>query len=419
MIMYYIRHAWSMLWQEKFFTIISLLGIGLAVSFIMVIFTVNEIDDASYAPEVNRYRTLYVKNVSEKSSNGTNNSSLSPKLMKNVFYNLEGVEAVTAVNRGYSFVEARKLSGEGQNVNSICTDGFYWKFYEFEFVEGKPFTASDFDSGIRVAVITESLSRALYKGENALGKSVFIAQQPYKVVGVVKDVSPSSTFAFAKIWFPYTTSSQVMNYKNELSCGVLEALVLAKKATDFGAIKRSIESKRAYYNQSAPKDVKIILRGPDTHSEERFRGDASKDDSEYKEVVKLWAGIIVILIIVPAFNMTSFTISRMKKRQEELGLRRSFGALRSDIVGQVIAENMVLTFIGGLLGFLLSVGMLFAFQGTLFPEGIDFSFSMFFRPTTLCYLIGICVIINLISASIPAIRSANQPILKALKEKKS
>lgn len=419
MILYYMKHAWRMLWQEKFFTIISLLGIGLAVSFIMVIITVNDIDDGSYAPEVNRYRTLYVKNVCEKQGQSTNNSCLSPMIVKNVIYNLDGVDAVSAVNRGESFVEAQKLSGEGRNVKSTSTDGAYWKFFNFEFVAGKPFTSSDFTSGVRVAVIDESLSRSLYKGENALEKTIFIAQQPYKVVGVVKDVSPSSSFAYAKVWFPYTTNSQVMSGKNELSCGALEAMILAKKTSDFDDIRRKLEARRSNYNQTAGKGVKILLRGPDTHSEQRFRGDASKEQSEYKEVLRLWIMVIVILIVVPAFNMMSFTISRMKKRQEELGLRRSFGALRSNIIGQVIAENMLLTLIGGFLGFLLSGILIFAFQSTLFPDGVSLSLSMIFRPSILAYLLGVCVLVNLVSAIIPAVRSANQPILQALKEKKA
>jgi putative ABC transport system permease protein len=196
-------------------------------------------------------------------------------------------------------------------------------------------------------------------------------------------------------------------------------MILAKKTSDFDDIRRKLEARRFNYNETAGKGIKILLRGPDTHSEQRFRGDASREQSEYKEVMRLWIMVIIILIVVPAFNMMSFTISRMKKRQEELGLRRSFGALRSNIIGQVIAENMLLTLIGGFLGFLLSGILIFAFQSTLFPDGVSLSLSMIFRPSILAYLLGVCVLVNLVSAIIPAVRSANQPILQALKEKKA
>lgn len=419
MIKYYMKHAWRMLWQDKFFTIISLLGIGLAVAFIMVIFTVNDIDGASYAPEVNRYRTLYVKSLSEKHGESTNNSSLSPRLLKNVFYNIKEAEAVTGVTSGTVFVESKKFSGEGQCVASISTDGYYWKFFEFKFIEGKPFTVSDFNSGICNAVICESLARKLYKGESARGKDIYIAQKAYRVVGVVKDVSASNKFAYGKVWIPYTTDSFLMSIKDEVSCGMLNALILAKSPSDFDMLKKRVEENRARYNQPLAKDLLIKLHGPDTHLEQRFRFWANDEDSSYRQVLKIWLAVIVILMVVPAFNMANFTISRMRKRQEELGLRRSFGALRRDIIWQVISENMVITLIGGVLGFLLSIVILICFKSSLYPDGVTYSLSMFFRPAIMGYLLLTCILINLLSALIPAVRSARQPIVQALTNKRS
>ena len=124
-------------------------------------------------------------------------------------------------------------------------------------------------------------------------------------------------------------------------------------------------------------------------------------------------------MFVPALNMTSFTISRMKKRQEELGLRRSFGAFKSNIVAQVVAENMVLTLIGGVIGLVFSIVLMLAFKSALYPDGLSFSLTTFSRPTILGYLIATCVVINLLSALFPAIYSARQPIVQALKSKKS
>lgn len=421
MIAYYMKHAWRMLWQDKFFTIISLFGIGLAVSFIMVILTVNEIDDASIAPEINRHRTLYIKSVTEsRGENNRNNAYLSPRLMENVLYNLEGVEAVTGVSElNSTVVESKLFSGEGQSVDIKGVDANYWKFFEFKFVDGKPFGESDFKSGIRVAVIDERLAKTLYKGESCVGRDFYVAQKPFRIVGIVKNVDPSATYAYAKVWIPYTTDASIMSNRDELACGALNALILAKSPSDFDFIKKQIATNLKRYTQPIEKDIKIILRGPDTHSEQRFRKWASQEESKYDEIMKLWITIIVILMLVPAFNMASFTFSRMKKRQEELGLRRSFGALKKEIAIQIVAENMVLTLIGGLIGLALSIFLLFAFKSTLYPSGLNFSIITFFRPSILGYLMAICVIINLLSALLPAIYSAKQPIIQALKSEKS
>ena len=420
MILYYMKHAWRMLWQDKFFTIISLLGIGLAVSFIMVILTVNEIDDASISPESNRYRTLYVKSLRESHGEHYNNNSfISERLMNNVFYTLKNVEAVTGIMTSSSVVEPTLFSGEGKNVSIKGVDGSYWKFFDFEFVAGKPFTSSDFKSGIRVAVIDDQLAKTLYKGESCLGKDVYIAQQPFKIVGVVKSVDPSATFAYSRVWTPYTTNANIIASKDTYACGPISALILAKSPSDFDAIKAELAQNLKRYNQPVLKETQIHLHGPDTHSEQRFRKWASDEESRYNEMMKLWITVIVVLMFVPALNMASFTISRMKKRQEELGLRRSFGAFKSNIVAQVVAENMVLTLIGGVIGLVFSIVLMLAFKSALYPDGLSFSLTTFFRPTILGYLIATCVVINLLSALFPAIYSARQPIVQALKSKKS
>lgn len=417
MIIYYMKHAWSMLWQDKFFTIISLLGIGVAVAFIMVILTVNEIDNASISPESNRYRTLYVRCLTEKSADGTsmNNSSLSPSLVKEVFYNLKGVDGVTATC-GFieQHAESRLFSGEGEVVPTMNTDGSYWKFFDFDFVEGKPFTASDFQSGMRVVVICQSLAQSLYKGESAVGKDIYLTQQPYRVVGVVKDVSPSNTYAYAKVWMPYTTEEEVMSM-NQSSCGMLSVLILAKDPSDFKTIAKEVEQNRKRYNLSLGSNITVDLHGPDTHFEQRFRESTDEKDSHSNAVAGRWLAVILVLMVVPALNMASFTISRMKKRQEELGLRRSFGALKGDIAWQVVSENMLLTLMGGIAGFLLSIVILLVFKSSIYPDGVNYSLTYFIRPTLFGYLLLCCIAINLLSALVPSLIISKQPIVNALK----
>lgn len=63
------------------------------------------------------------------------------------------------------------------------------KFSASLFVDGKPFTRADFDSGLRKAVISVTLARRLY-GDNApVGRTFVLDSDEYQVCGVVKDVS--------------------------------------------------------------------------------------------------------------------------------------------------------------------------------------------------------------------------------------
>lgn len=60
---------------------------------------------------------------------------------------------------------------------------------------------------------------------------------------------------------------------------------------------------------------------------------------------------------MPAVNLTGFSLSRMRKRMSEIGIRKAFGAKRHVILFQVLYENMLTSLIGGLLGLILSYPM--------------------------------------------------------------
>mgnify|MGYP002227927768 CR=1 FL=1 len=92
--------------------------------------------------------------------------------------------------------------------------------------------------------------------------------------------------------------------------------------------------------------------------------------------------IFIILLIVPAINLSSMTQSRLRQRVAEIGVRRAFGSTRLELMRQIIAENLVVTLLAGILGLLLSVvfaylgnTLLFAqeFSQTLSPPAVDAS----------------------------------------------
>ena len=53
--------------------------------------------------------------------------------------------------------------------------------------------------------------------------------------------------------------------------------------------------------------------------------------------------MILIILLVPAINLSGLTNTRMRRRLEELGIRKAFGATRNELVWQVLNENLVLT----------------------------------------------------------------------------
>ena len=95
----YIKQAWQMMKQQRFFSAIYIIGTGLAISMVMVLAVVYHIRTANIAPEVNRNRTVYVDRVSYKTNdnNRTYNSGCGTRFIKEVLLSLETAEEVAVV----------------------------------------------------------------------------------------------------------------------------------------------------------------------------------------------------------------------------------------------------------------------------------------------------------------------------------
>jgi len=137
--------------------------------------------------------------------------------------------------------------------------------------------------------------------------------------------------------------------------------------------------------------------------------------------------IILLLLLVPSINLTGMTASRMKKRMEELGIRKAFGAENRTLLMQILYENLLLTFLGGLAGLLGSYSLIYLLKGWLLGNynwdgssltaSIDLSPGMLINPAIFGYTLIFCLVLNLMSALVPAWRALRRPIVDAINDK--
>lgn len=209
MIKQYIKQALRMIGENKLLSVISILGTALAICMIMVIVILYVVNTASFKPEVNRGRTCYITTVM---SNGKDDnrrisySSLGLPLVKECCYPLKGAEAVTAINMDrYRPLTASSMDGLKNRTSYISyTDTAFWKIFQFDFQQGGPFSPAAFTSGIRDAVISESVALALFGTDQVVGREMKLDFIVYNICGVVKDVSRFASKAWAEVWIPYT-----------------------------------------------------------------------------------------------------------------------------------------------------------------------------------------------------------------------
>ena len=120
--------------------------------------------------------------------------------------------------------------------------------------------------------------------------------------------------------------------------------------------------------------------------------------------------------------------SRMDERRAEMGIRLAFGATKGTIIKQVLWENLLLTCIGGAFGLLLTYILVSASTEwifTLFDSrgSVNFLFDtslnvdMLFNPYIFMATFIICLIINIVSAILPARWSLSDTIVEQLNTK--
>ncbi|WP_456086736.1 ABC transporter permease [Parabacteroides sp.] len=417
MVKQYLKQAFYMLKENRLVSIISIAGTAISIAMIMIVVLVFQIQFANYYPENDRDRMMYVESGTEvQSSNGWNRGNMSAEAVKECFYSLELPEAVS----GYA-LSLKPLSIPGKRMYKgyeiKYTDPGFWLVFSFRFVAGKPFTQADFDSAIPAAVVSESVARKLYGSTDVVGKDVVIDQAVYTICGVVEDVSRAADTAFASVWVPYTTDRILLaNTTKENMAGSFSVCILAKRKGDFDAIRQELDRQIERYN-GMKKDCKINFMGNPITRLDVAIGSEGQVHVSLKDYLLETGSLLLFLLFVPALNLLGVTQSAVQKRRAEMGVRKAFGATCGVLIRQVLYENGLMTLIGGALGLILSLLFLPVCKDFLLKSAdTALSGDMLFQPITFGAALLFCLLLNLLSAGIPAARIARQKIVVSLKD---
>ena len=410
MIKLYFKQAFHLLKENKLLSSISIIGTALAIAMIMVIVITLRATIAPFAPESYRDRMLIFRYAGfqyKTNENWQSNGPVSYKTAKACFKDMTTPEAVSITSSFAETMLAAKPAGEKVSCSVLQVDDDFWKVFQFDFLSGYPFDKATFDAGATKAVITEDIARQLFGTTDVVGKTFLLNHSAYMICGVVRPVSKLARYAYAQIWIP------------------VSVYILAKSQDDFPAIRMEAERLRDKYMEGYP-DYKLLYRDqPDTYFVAAQRYSANNPPA-VKQAVRQYVITLIILLIVPAVNLSGLTLSRMRKRLSEIGVRKAFGAPRRELMMQVLSENMLYSLLGGVLGLVLSYAATFFLGSMLFS--IDFMdngvtdlramcMDLLFDPAVFLLAFFACFTLNLLSAAIPAWRVTRTNIVDAINER--
>lgn len=425
MIKQYFQQAWVQLKQHPIISLVSVAGTALAIFLIMLGVMLQQVRVEPFAPESYRDRYLHVKWMSignkDWGPNSNSNGAMGERTGRECFKSLTTPEAVT-LYVCYPLPNPVALPGQPSFKAEVrMTDDDFWRVFNFSFINGKPFDRATFDAGQPVAVINESVARRLFGTTEVTGREFLISYAPYRICGVVKDVSTLADSSYGDVWIPYSATDIAKDVWDD-HMGMFSCTILARSRDDFDAIREECNRRRDEFNKVIGEEGwELLYRNRPYDQEKNALAFGANWEPDVHAARRSRFIIYLILLIVPAINLSSMTQSRLRQRVSEIGVRRAFGCTRMQLLWQLLCENLIVTLVAGLLGMALSVGFAFLANDMLFTQAFSFTnsapmvdASILIHFSTFVWALFFCFVLNLLSAALPALRASRMNIVSAL-----
>lgn len=408
----YLKIAWKVLLRHPFYTFITLFGISLTLTVLMVLTSFIDHLVGSHYPENKRDRLLYVQmlSLSDSLRQSRNKGPASYEFMQRYVLSLKTPEKVglsTFFAFGNTYVNNKRIELKIKHTNAD-----FWAVTDFEFLEGKPYDEQNLKNGDNVVVISDNLKQQYFgDGEGSVvGKFLQMDNRNYRVIGVVRGVPVTRPVTSADLYLP-STASNLPNLSKGFSGGYM-ALILAREPSDMPAIQAEYDqviSRIPLPNESNGFKFANLDTSAGNYLEAWLNNFLDRPDSSIFYMV---VGVFMLLFMgLPAINLVNLNVSRILERASEIGIRKAFGAPIRTLIGQFIIENLFITFIGGAIALALStiIIMLINQSGWIAKSDLTLNFTVF------AVSVLICLIFGLLSGVVPALRMSKLSIADALK----
>lgn len=406
----YFRIAIAVLKRRKFFTFISLFGISFTLTILIIIAAFfDHLFGAGY-PDTKRDRSLYVNRIILQNEKDWNITSPPSLYFLDQYVSKLQTPAKIAISSNFkssnTYVNNKKLP-----ITYKYTNDQYWEVLEYQFLEGKPFTKQQLDAGERVAVIsTEAKDKFFGKDQQVIGKFIEADNRQYRVIGVVKDVPTTLAHAYSEIFLPYTTATTDARRERDLM-GNYTAILLANSDKDLENITEEYSQMvsriplpgREYDRMFSYADPYLV-----SYVRNIFGQGEDSGLSNFYTILSIFAFLFLLL---PTINLVNINISRIMERSSEIGVRKAFGASSKTLVMQFIVENIIITFLGGMIALVLSILLLAFFNSS----GMIPNASLGINLPVLLYTVLACLLFGLVSGVYPAWRMSRMQVVNALK----
>ncbi|MDB5148628.1 MAG: FtsX-like permease family protein, partial [Mucilaginibacter sp.] len=349
----YLKIAWRSLIKNKLYSAINIggLGVGMAVSFMLLLYVYNEFTYDSFQENKDRLYSV----LRNQPSNGeiyTNNSN--------------PVQVAGALQKDFPEVEyaARATWGGEQlfnynnkplKINMMAVDESFLNMFTLDFVKGDKKDVFKDPSSV---ILSESAAKSVFGDADPIGQTVKVnGTTPLKVTGIFKDLPKNSSFRFKAMepWRQYEADNQWVRTSGWGNYS-FRTFVMLKPGTDVNKLNPKIKKLIERYDPNNKENQLFLFPFTKGHLYGQFKNGVNTGGAI--EYVRLFLFLAIGILLIACINFMNLSTARSERRSREVGIRKVVGARRIAIIQQFLGESVLTAFFSLIVAVLLMTATL-------------------------------------------------------------
>jgi len=291
----------------------------------------------------------------------------------------------------------------------VFADSTILDVFTYPFISGNPETALDKPFTV---IITESIAKKYFRDSNPLGETVSFARGDYEITGVIEDL-PSSTHLHFDIAASFSSLRERLGDRLKTwNWGGIYTYVLLNQDIEIDRLESEMPGFGEKYFEEALEGSDNFQALTDIHLYSHLEKEVEANGNVfYVYLLSIIAGFVLIIACI---NFTNLTTARASDRAREVGIRKTFGAEKNQLIRQFLGESLAYSLLGLGVGILLVEAILPLFN---IVAGRELSVNYVSNFQAVLAFFGIALFVGVLAGSYPAfILSRYRPsdALKAL-----
>ncbi|HEV8512626.1 MAG TPA: ABC transporter permease [Cyclobacteriaceae bacterium] len=383
------------------------LSIGITCSVLILLWVFDELSFNKFHPKADRLYQVWINATFD----GKVNSWTSLPLPTYEALKTENSNIVNTTVTDWGGDHLFTVGDKRITKRSFYAGEEFLEMFQFPLQKGNAATVLDDPSSI---VITEEMAKVFFGETDPINQVIRVDNKnDLKVTGVLKDIPKNSSFQFDFL-LPWKVNEQnewVKNSKTNWGNNSFQIFMELNNGSNAVIVEKAI------------KDL-ILKKDPEDYKRELFlhpllkwrlnsNFENGKEAGGRIDFVKMFGVIAVFILVIACINFMNLSTARSERRAREVGIRKSVGSKRFELIFQFIGESLFISTLAFVIAILLAQ-LLMPYYNNLVDKKL---FINYLAPEFWFFALGLIALTGIVSGSYPAFYLSSFQPAKVLKGK--